>query len=264
VSEQTKQQQGQRVLGCLSKPVLLILVLFLAFVSLVGVVGSGQIDAGLAIVFGWINFLQRTVPSISWNWDLIGMAALCVVLIALMGHRFASWMVAGVANRSGKGWRWRWRWTWGGLAGLGLMFLVGMSVGGAAHQIGWMAGSQEPWFERKPRFVHDMIQMRDLEREIQFVLAETNMVAGVRQRLIGSEAEKRSLERRKISSLQSFHVLFVSTNRQQVDGVIIFPRAKEASARLHGLYVSEADRIEISPAALPAFVKEREPYLMAY
>jgi hypothetical protein len=264
VSEQVNQQVGRRVLGCFGKLALIVLVLFLAFMFLATGVGSGEIEALVALVFGWITFLQRTVPSITWNWDLVGMAALCVVLIALLGHRFASWIVTSIANKSGKNWGWPWRWTWCGLTVLGLMFLVGMSVGGAAHQIGWIAGSQEAWFERKPRFMHDMIQMRDLEREIQIILAETNTVAGVRQRLITSDTEKRSLERRKISSLQSFHVLIVSTNRQQVDGVIIFPRAEEVKSRLHGFFVNDGERTEVSPATLPAFIREREPYLIAF
>jgi hypothetical protein len=266
VSETTNLNlpQTKRGLGCVTKVALLVLGLVFLFMFMAAGIGSGQVDALVALVFGWMSFLKRTAPDVSWNWDLIGMAVFCSAVIIVLGHRFASWVTTSIAAKRGLDWRWPWKWTCCGLAMVGLSFLVGMSVGGAAHQIGWLAGSQESWFERKPRFMYDRIQMRNLEMELQMILAETNTVAAVRQQLRDSDTEKRSLQQHKRSSLQSFHVLIVSTNREHVDGVIVFPRAEEVKSRLHGFFVNEADQIEISPATLPAFIREREPYLIAF
>lgn len=257
-------QQTKRGFGCVTKIALLLLVLFVLFPFMAAGIGSGQISALGALIFGWMQFLKRTLPEVSWNWDLIGMAALCSVGIIVLGHRLASWITSRMSSKRGLDWRWPWKWTCCGLMAVGLSFLVGMSVGGAAHQIGWLASSQEPWFERKPRYLDDRMQMRELEMEFRIILADTNTVAAVRQQLRNSDTEGRSPERRKRLSLHSFHMLIVSTNREYVDGIIIFPRAEEIRMRLNGIFINEADRTEISPATLLKFLKEREPYLIAF
>ena len=118
--------QAKRGLGFVFKLALLVIALFFAFVFLAAGIGSGHIDALIALIFGWINFLKRTVPEISWNWDLIGMALFCSVLIVVLGHRFTSWVTSTITSKRELGWRWPWKWTCCGLAMVGLSFLVGI------------------------------------------------------------------------------------------------------------------------------------------
>ncbi len=250
--------------GCVTKAALLVLVLFFLFMFMAGGIVSGQISALVALCFGWLTFLNRTVPQITWNWDLVGMAVICSALIAVLGHRFAVWITTSIVSKRGTAWRWPWRWTLCGFAAVGLLFLVGMSVGGAAHQFGWLIGSQEPWFEQKPRYLEDLLQMQELDMECRVALIDTNTVAGVHQSLRKSDAERRSEEHRKRSMLQSFHILLVSTNRERVDGIIIFPRAAEFRSRLHGYFITGADSVQVHTEKLPALLKEREPHLIAF
>ena len=54
----------------------------------------GFIEFTVTLGTGWWFFLKRTVPRIVWNWDLVGMSFVCVVLI-LMG---AQWFLNSIAQ----------------------------------------------------------------------------------------------------------------------------------------------------------------------
>ena len=254
----------KRSLGCVAKLALLLLILFFLFMFMATGVGSGEVDALIALTFGWLGFLKRTMPEITWNWDLVGMAVFCVGAIIVLGHQLAVGITAQIALKRGRSWQWLWRWTWCGVAGLCLLFLVGMSVGGAAHQIGWITGSEEPWFERKPRYLDELMQMRELDIEFRIALAETNTVSSVLQSFKDSEVERRSLERKKQSLLYSFHILLVSTNGERVDGVILFPRNPEIKSRLDGYLITDADSVRVSAQQLSELLKERAPFLISF
>lgn len=101
-----------------------------------------------AVVFGWLRFLSRTLPRVQMNLDLIGMAGLCLVGIALGSHWLANWLMSQKPMES-EGRRWRWRWTLGGMGLVSLLLLSGMALGGIAHQIGWMRLSEQPMYEPK-------------------------------------------------------------------------------------------------------------------
>jgi len=124
----------------------LVLLVVVLLVILAGAIGY-QVFASLA--FGWIGFLTRVVPKISWNWDLLGMAGLCVAGLLGIGHLFIRWLAGEISGANGKRWSWPWRWTWCGALAIGVLFLVGMAVGGIVHQAGWIAASPEPLYEVK-------------------------------------------------------------------------------------------------------------------
>src|SRR5262245_44504666 len=94
-----------RILGCACLG--LILLVITPFV-----LRSWDVIAVLAS--GWWSFLRRTGPQISWNWDLVLMALLCVALILTGGQWFLNWLwqAARPARPSVATERWRWKWTW--------------------------------------------------------------------------------------------------------------------------------------------------------
>src|SRR6185369_14493171 len=96
-------------------------------------------------------FLHDTWPRISWDSGAILTATFCVGLVAVLGHSFLEWLCRGIAAARGKTFLWPWKWTACGLVGIGLSFLVGMTIAGAAHQIGWIAESEETPFQDKYR-----------------------------------------------------------------------------------------------------------------
>ncbi|MGK0190759.1 MAG: hypothetical protein ACI9R3_006589, partial [Verrucomicrobiales bacterium] len=96
----------------------------------------GSFDVLWALASGWFTFLQRTLPNITWNGSLVGMGVLCSMIALGLAHGFLRSVIKA-------GQRWRFRWTVCGLMIVGLVFLVGMSVAGVVHQVGWIVGSDE-------------------------------------------------------------------------------------------------------------------------
>ena len=126
-----------------------------------------------ALATGWFSFLQRTVPRLTWNWDLIGLAILSAAIILFIGHKLLSGLSKNIAAARGTQWRWPWKWTWSSLVALLLLFLVGMAVGGTAHQIGWLISSPEPLFERQP-FLFDYVNtMKQIDLSLRSACRKT-------------------------------------------------------------------------------------------
>src|SRR5580765_7346559 len=124
-------------LGCL----VVFLAIPLFFLMMMAGIGTGLVDLGVTLLFGWIRFLSDTWPRISWNAGAIWTTCLCVGLVLLLGHWFLVWLCRSVASTRGKPFSWPWKWTWCGLVGIALCFLVGMAIAGAVHQLGWIAES---------------------------------------------------------------------------------------------------------------------------
>ncbi len=116
------------------KVVLLVLLLFF----LLWFVGIGEpiADAGVALLLGWIRFLDRVLPQIRVNPSAVAFFALCLAAAAVVGHRFCRWLRQGEP--------WHWRWTLAGLAGVVVLFASGMAFTGVAHQAGWLLRSPVP------------------------------------------------------------------------------------------------------------------------
>jgi hypothetical protein len=89
-------------------------VLFVLFLLLFIPGGGPAGDALFALLFGWIRFVGQVLPKVTINPAGVGMALGCVVLAAVVGHRFCVWLRQGEP--------WRWRWTLAGLAGVVVLF----------------------------------------------------------------------------------------------------------------------------------------------
>ena len=114
----------------------LVLVL-LAFLG-IGV----PLDLAIAIVFGWIIYLNGVFPKIRVNWDGVATGVVCLVLIAIGSHLFLGWLYAQEREvKDSIDRRWPWRWTGWLVATVVLMFVAGLAAGGVAHQIGWLIRS---------------------------------------------------------------------------------------------------------------------------
>ncbi len=246
------------------KIALVLVVVMIALLYLPVFFMAGQAGVMGAVALGWWRFLNRTIPAISWNWDIVGMSALCLLLVVLLAHGFFRWITKSIASTRGRNWRWPWKWTACGLVGLVLLFLVGMAVGGAAHQIGWLLGSNEAWYEQKPRHLGDLMKLDELEREFRAVLQGANTVDAMRQAMSKSNAESRWRARGEESPIQSCHILFALTNGGIVNGAIIFPREARARSKLGGYYTTQSQSVPVPADQLPALLKQHGDHLLAF
>jgi prepilin-type processing-associated H-X9-DG protein len=107
------------------------------------------------LVAGWTLYLARVLPSVRLNLAGLATAAACLLMIVLLGHRFAGWM--GSATPAGDGAAaearpaWRMRWTLGVITIVLLMFVAGIGATGVGHQTVWLARSDRPMFEYRSR-----------------------------------------------------------------------------------------------------------------
>jgi hypothetical protein len=113
--------------------------ILLLFVS--GPMADAILSAVAALLTGWLFFLGRTLPAMSWNWSAIGFAALASAAILILMHRLGGWLWRSRTPATGT---WRWGWTAGAFAVVWLIFGYVLATVGIAHQLGWMLSSEEP------------------------------------------------------------------------------------------------------------------------
>jgi hypothetical protein len=250
---------GRVLRGVFKVVVTLVLLLFL-FLFVVAGTGRGGIEFVIVLLFGWIGFLQRTFPQISWNWDLVLMALFCSLLVLGLAHGSLSWLAKSIGSARNQSWQWPWRWTVCGLIGITLLFLVGMSVGGAVHQFGWISASSEPLYERKPRYLNELFSLKEIDMEFRGALMDTNAIADVRRAIWNEKAARRE----RAQTVQFLHILLVVTNKGEIDGVIVFPRDPQAKARFGGYFITADDSKTIPAKELPDLLKVQNANLVTF
>jgi MFS family permease len=128
-------------------------------------------------LFGWIFFLKRTLPQVSFNWSGVTLAMLCAALIVLGVHWFCSWLHRQTGNQKSElpKREWSWRWSSGICIGMLLLFSTCIAITGAVHQTGWLIGSNEPLYVRggKAERFRDIHLMKQQALEITMA-AEDN------------------------------------------------------------------------------------------
>jgi hypothetical protein len=240
----------RRFLGCGC----LVWAVFAGFVfllcALIGVVG--YLEAGVLLFFGWIGFLQRTLPRITLNWDLIGMGVVCVAGILVISHYFVRWLTMSIAASRGAAGHWPWRWTWCGMASLAVLFLVGMAVGGAVHQIGWISSSPEPLMERKAP--NSAMYMRMIEVGMASALDDATNQPSLRQQLWDPASSPVGSMRDRTKILQSYHIMLIAPSNH-VEGCVIFPRDPAMLERSGGTILDENTHERLSAEELREKIK---------
>lgn len=116
----------------------LVVVLLAAIVPL-------PLQIAVGLIAGWFVFLRDTLPRVTVDRTQLLIAG--VALAAFVGGLHLL-LRRGVPPRLVGGRPWPWRAT-AAVTGLVLaMFVAGTGLVGIAHQIGWLATSPEPIFER--------------------------------------------------------------------------------------------------------------------
>ncbi|MCA9034679.1 MAG: DUF1559 domain-containing protein [Planctomycetaceae bacterium] len=121
----------------------------------------------LRIVFGWIDFVYRTLPNIELNWASAGLAAISLVALLVGVQRLGvRWMRYRSRQRGMNDGPWRFRWTGSLVAGLLLAFTAGISVLGAVHQLVWIVTREEPFVESDGFHLSGRTQSRNHLKQI--------------------------------------------------------------------------------------------------
>lgn len=109
------------------------------------------VELGLTLLFGWIGFLAKVLPSITLDWPGIISGILCLVVLAAGMHWICSWLfrkaTTAEASVSAAARTWPLRSTIAILAAFVLMFIAGLAAVGVARQTGKIVTSPEPFTE---------------------------------------------------------------------------------------------------------------------
>ena len=163
-------------------------------------------------------------------------------------------------------WRWRWKWTWCGLSALFVLFLIGMAVGGAIHQIGWIAANPEPLMQRKGGIVRilGIMEMKKLADACQLAfMGTTKNVRDARREMWDSRSTVFDQPALAPSLMQTYHVLLIMEGEDKVAGYIIFPRENQRRSFLGAEYSFEEITDHIEAQKLPNLLQKHQGRLVA-
>ena len=101
------------------------------------------IDFAGLLLFGWIAFLGRVLPQITFNLEIAFDAAIALALALFGLHRILCWWIKQRGDESAK---WRFGWTLKISVMVLLLFAISIAAVGMAHQIAWLC--------REPRLIY--------------------------------------------------------------------------------------------------------------
>ena len=106
---------------------------------------SGQmwlVQVPWALGVGWVNFLRRVVPEVTWRWGAIAETGAVVAVLGVGTHLFLHrlWRQLRPEDRQ----EWPVRWSVSLVALLVLLFSATMATVGMGHHVGWLASGRAP------------------------------------------------------------------------------------------------------------------------
>jgi len=87
------------------------------------------------LLFGWFAFLGRTIPQLTFNWEIAFDAAVALALALFGLHRILCWWTKQRGEETRK---WRFGWTAKITVMVLLLFAASISAVGIVHQIAWL------------------------------------------------------------------------------------------------------------------------------
>ncbi|WP_224248752.1 hypothetical protein [Hyalangium gracile] len=93
---------------------------------------------------GWVAFILRVFPQITWRWGGIAQTAVVVAGLGVGTHYFLRWLWRQRHAQQDGAPEWPARWSVSLVALLVLLFLATMSTVGIGHHVGWLASSRDP------------------------------------------------------------------------------------------------------------------------
>jgi prepilin-type processing-associated H-X9-DG protein len=97
------------------------------------------------VVFGWVLFLIRVTPQMTFDWGSVAVGAVAVVLFTCGVHWLGrSWSRTAKPEPTAPVPRWRIRWSLSMVFLTLLLFVSGTALVGIVHQLAWLRNSGEP------------------------------------------------------------------------------------------------------------------------
>jgi hypothetical protein len=203
-----------------------VLLAILVAIFLAGAI-LGQ--AMFYLPFGWWHFLERNIPQMTYNWNLIATGAICSVILIVLGHRLGRRLFQPIQISPGTfrpSQPWRWRWTLCIYGAIWLLFMIACGATGLMHQTAWLMEYEQPWY--RPRIAYFNLSLAD--RVVSEVVeANHKDVARTRRQLLTipqkfMTTSDRSSDPSDRRLIEDFNVIFYGDKYNEVAGYLITPR----------------------------------------
>jgi prepilin-type N-terminal cleavage/methylation domain-containing protein len=220
--------------------------------------GRGLPEIG-ALLVGWAVYVTETLPRVTVNWPSLLSALFWVALFTAGAHRFCRWLYreAGVrASPAGPPRRWRVRWTVTGVLVVMLMFAAGTAAVAVAHQVGFLATSDQPMYAYHNHLART--DAADLKRYCTGLQDYAQRMGGLTAANVREWAEEYELEPGQFDAV--LHLVAVDRPDGRVAAVVLFHR-DPAERERHGIAIADADgvreaRYEDLPGILASLPRE--------
>ena len=213
--------------------VVFVLLLLLPLVS-----NSNLFRAALSCLpLGWLHFLKRNVPQLTWNWSLIGMVFVCSAILLFLGNRQLSALYGQIQQRGADrtGTPWRWQWTASLYIALWLVFVTAFAAAGVFRHTTWLMEEQGPWYEER---LNSYNELRVADGTIQQLLLENGGDLKKTQKAL--QAEGRWRYNSKVFC-EEFEVIFYGNSNGQLETYVLIPRNPQLLKKGH-FFVFPADQ----------------------
>jgi hypothetical protein len=124
---------------------------------------------GFELLFGWVQYLLRTMPAVRVNWWAVLSGVVYLTALALGLHLFLSWLYGQMRKPTegdGPVPRWKVRWSLAIVGMVVLVFAAGIAAVGITHQTAWLATSPKPLTESGLRSAAAKAQSRNNLKQI--------------------------------------------------------------------------------------------------
>jgi hypothetical protein len=210
----------------------------IVLVFLLPMFGPGTLMATGSLLLGWFAFLKRVVPEVAISWSGVGMVILCSALVIAGLHSLCSWIFAH--NRTGgESVKWRWQWSASIYAGAWVLFLAAMGITGFAHQLIWLAASDEPLLVERRGSIVARVQLRNTTVSLADAANDSAWEFAAAREAFFSEAVPGL--RKGDSAIDKFHILFLPGTQATLRAAIVFHRDPKLQRAAGFLVVRNGD-----------------------
>ncbi len=175
---------------------------------------------------GWLHFLQRNIPEVTFNWSLILTGVICSCLVVVLGNLLLRAVFTQVQCPAGPGQpvrRWPWRWTLCIYALVWLLFMIAFGAAGVFRHTAWLIDYRGPWY--RERLSH-YSELRQAELTVHMLIQdEGEDLEQARKAFYSAPSEWQ----RTTLLADEFNVIFYGNSSNNVAAYLIIPRAPESS-----------------------------------
>ena len=170
--------------------------------------------------FGWLKFLNRTLPDATINWGGVGMVVLCSGIMVLALQWFLNWLYPALSTQAA---RWPWRWTISLYAFFWILFGIVMGASGAMRHAVWLSQITEPIYKVRE---NTYVALRMASSEMESILMDTQGDIHAAQALLAASRGQ------GVGAWDRHQFVLIGDSSNRFVKALVIPREPEAQRKV--------------------------------